>query len=522
MFGKASGLHRVAFAANFLIVFITLETHAELPELIGRIVSDTTRTLFGTTIVPLGDQNDDGYDDILVWDYRPAAYLFYGGNPLDTIYDIRFDSVSRHIGNLGDVNSDGFDDFATNGHNSSFWRLNLYLGGPALDTIRDAWFGLDTVHPTRTAVNTGDINANGKLEFFCTGHMGDEVFMFELGSDFDSVPDLTLRPAFVTKPGYQFGDNVVSGDFNGDDTTDLAVNLRPDPSYNERGSLYFYWGGVDFDTIPDLIIAEPGEYQKGSYMFGWVLEALGDVSGDDFDDLFASPGVAYDDTFGYVFFGGPDIDTIPDRTIVKRHTEVGLAGDVNDDGHNDIVMSYPLPFGGGPVEVFYGGPSLDSIPDISIFISDLPGYMIYFGMDCTGVGDVNGDGIDDFAFSTLISSGYAAVYVFAGAADPTAVEDDTPELLPHEFELYQNYPNPFNSSTTIEFDLIRRSRIRLEVDNMLGQSVATLVNATLSAGKYAYQWDGHNSRGEAVSSGVYIYKLTGGDSSKSRKMLFLK
>ena len=80
--------------------------------------------------------------------------------------------------------------------------------------------------------------------------------MFELGSDFDSVPDLTLRPVFATKPGYQLGDNVVAGDFNGDDTTDLVVNLRPNPNYYERGSLYFYWGGVGFDTVPDFIIQE--------------------------------------------------------------------------------------------------------------------------------------------------------------------------------------------------------------------------------------------------------------------------
>ena len=185
-------------------------------------------------------------------------------------------------------------------------------------------------------------------------------------------------------------------------------------------------------------------------------------------------------------------------------------------------MSHPLSFGGGPVEVFYGGPGLDNVADISIFIGDLPGYKIYFGMDCIGVGDMNGDDVDDFAFSSVIGSGYAAVFVFAGSVDPTDVEEVYPGLLPDEFELHQKYPNPFKSSNTIEFDLKRRARIRLEIFNILGEAVATLADVTLSPGKHVYQWHGHDTGGEPVSSGVYLYRLKTSDMSITRKMVLMK
>jgi len=90
----------------------------------------------------------------------------------------------------------------------------------------------------------------------------------------------------------------------------------------------------------------------------------------------------------------------------------------------------------------------------------------------------------------------------------TAVEDKQRTSLPTDFVLAQNYPNPFNPSTTIALSLPYRAHVRLEIFNTLGQIVRTLCDDVLPAGETLLVWDGKDSRGEAVSSGLYFYRLT--------------
>jgi len=108
--------------------------------------------------------------------------------------------------------------------------------------------------------------------------------------------------------------------------------------------------------------------------------------------------------------------------------------------------------------------------------------------------------------------------------DPTAtaVIDHSPLTLPTDFALSQNYPNPFNPSTTIWFSIPYRNHVRLEVFNSLGQLVRTLRDAEYPAGKTSVVWDGTDSRGTSVSSGVYMYRLISDSRTLTRKMLLLK
>ncbi len=105
----------------------------------------------------------------------------------------------------------------------------------------------------------------------------------------------------------------------------------------------------------------------------------------------------------------------------------------------------------------------------------------------------------------------------------TVSNEDVALNLPDEFQLYQNYPNPFNPSTTIGFDVPdSKTKVRLEIYNILGQKVKTLVNDVYTAGRYKVTWDGTNDTGGQVSTGVYIYRIQAGDVVQSKKLTFIK
>jgi len=95
-------------------------------------------------------------------------------------------------------------------------------------------------------------------------------------------------------------------------------------------------------------------------------------------------------------------------------------------------------------------------------------------------------------------------------------------LIPAEFFLAQNYPNPFNPTTLISFGLPKDSDIKVEVFNLLGQRVKTLLSGQEKAGYKTIIWDGTNESGKGVASGVYFYKVDAGAFHDSRKMTLLR
>jgi hypothetical protein len=100
--------------------------------------------------------------------------------------------------------------------------------------------------------------------------------------------------------------------------------------------------------------------------------------------------------------------------------------------------------------------------------------------------------------------------------------------IPQAFDLAQNYPNPFNPSTTIEYSLPQNAEVSLAVYNLLGQEVSRLVsNENQPAGTRNVVWNGRNSAGEAMPSGVYVYQLrarsvSGESFAMQKKMILMK
>ena len=94
--------------------------------------------------------------------------------------------------------------------------------------------------------------------------------------------------------------------------------------------------------------------------------------------------------------------------------------------------------------------------------------------------------------------------------------------MPDRFELSQNYPNPFNPITFIDFSLPQSSHVKVEVFNVLGQVVKTIVNESRPAGHHTVSWNGTDVSGDHVSSGVYFYRISADDFHASNKMVLIR
>ena len=126
-------------------------------------------------------------------------------------------------------------------------------------------------------------------------------------------------------------------------------------------------------------------------------------------------------------------------------------------------------------------------------------------------------------FSTTLPPYGSAVYVLSDSLIHmtypviTAVNSGSGVSVPEHYSLSQNYPNPFNPTTTIRYALPSRSKVRLEVFNVLGQLVGTLVDSEQGAGLHEVVFNGND-----LASGVYFYKLTAGPFVKTNKMMMIK
>ncbi len=117
-------------------------------------------------------------------------------------------------------------------------------------------------------------------------------------------------------------------------------------------------------------------------------------------------------------------------------------------------------------------------------------------------------------------SGQMTLSIFVDVVE--GVMDLESPTLPTEYSLAQNYPNPFNPTTTIDFSVPKPGDVRLEIFNILGQSIRVLVDEYLTAGEKRVQWDGQDESGRSASSGIYLYRLTADEFGQTKKMMLLK
>jgi len=307
------------------------------------------------------------------------------------------DQFGSSLASAGDVNGDGYDDLVIGAHFyptlSGQGRAYLYFGGPSIDvtpdviipapSTADRWFG--------TSVNSaGDFNGDGWTDVIVGARnagLPGKAFIYYGGPALDAIPDLVLIGE-TTGSMTWFGNSVApAGDVNGDGFDDVIVGA---PAYGANstqvGRVYVFYGGNSPDAIPDRVLTGP----VAGDQLGWVVGA-GDMNGDGHPDLFATAPRYYSSGTDlgevYVWFGGPTFDTVADLTIhgseSGQHIRcAAIAGDINSDGFGDLIVGE-----GGNARVYFGGVNPNASSDLTLsgnFAS------------ISGVGDVNADGAADF------------------------------------------------------------------------------------------------------------------------------
>jgi hypothetical protein len=108
---------------------------------------------------------------------------------------------------------------------------------------------------------------------------------------------------------------------------------------------------------------------------------------------------------------------------------------------------------------------------------------------------------------------------YTGSLD---VDDSKEPGMPTVAAIGQNYPNPFNLETVIEYSVPTRTVATIEIFNLMGQRVRTLLNESKAAGSYRIKWNGSDDAGRVVSTGMYLYRFKAGDVVQTKKMLLVK
>jgi hypothetical protein len=284
---------------------------------------------------------------------RCFVYIFHGGNPMDTVPDLELFAKTNHEGfgwhlsHTGDLNNDGYDDVivgAPEAPNGSYGTGKAYIfhGGNPMDSIPD----LILKHKTKSSYfgaevcGLGDVNGDGYPDIAightwwdnCTGR----AYIYFGGPDMDRTPDVILRGERVYS---HFGEEIAGVNLNGGGYPEIVVGA----STYEDGKIYIYRSGPSMDDVPDLIMAgRTKNYEE----LGRRLAAVGDLDCDGYDDLIS--GTYHYLGRVYAYYGGKrmdrDIDlVIPDVAGGADDYGESMAGfDINADGFQELIVGSPI------------------------------------------------------------------------------------------------------------------------------------------------------------------------------------
>ena len=519
---------------------------------------------FATDFVCVGDQNGDGFDDLLVnhgtWDtgygdqpFSNRIELYYGGRQMDDQPDFVIEG-----GRTGPIHF---------GYHVNF------LG--RLTDSENPWWAVQIIDETEVNEEIG------------------QVLIYEAGNALDNDPEFVLRSDVDGGLMIGLGRRSKPFDVNGDNFSDLIAMRAFDPQVDEdKSSLQIYFGGNEFDTIPDVSFVlnsrtsaqsrfgqcnasvgydvnadghddvlfrygdsrtDPRKLTYALFLGGDPMDTTAiwefyedrfqdtamtagfamvpDVNGDGYDDWvihYLVDDEHHDPTFRqgyYLFYGGRNPDRDPDIRLEGAPAAWGgggevVGGDINDDGFGDIIGTNPYGYSAnGSIRIFFGSRWFSDRASISVnCLSQYGEPANGLGEFVGAIGNYSGDETLDFVTTHhggRPNSGDAQAYILAGQRD-WRVEVSPEVTTPKSYKLSLSAtPNPFNNSIRIEYSVSEMSDIKLEIFDVSGRQVAILDEAMRGPKSTALEWRSENS-------GVFLVVLSSTNPNSEPKKIVRK
>lgn len=266
-----------------------------------------------------------------------------------------------------------------------------------------------------------------------------------------------------------------------------------------------------------------------------LLGAEGLVLADETEYIWYNiPDVAYSNDTGFLF----TLDSYSGVYLQRLSADGSLAfdgfGTLID--YNGSAISDPrlIMFSSGDYAVVWSGWN-DDISSINYCYVSSSGEITYtpaldLPSSSTGYSQLCTSSLGNSACLSFNQNTYYDLYrgdaltltnIYAVKINPLPSSIDDPSVSSPVLDC-SNYPNPFNPSTTIRYSIDKAQEVKLAIYNSKGQLVNTIVNQQLNAGLHEVVWDGKDSQGNAVASGIYLYKIQAGKYSQTKKMMLMK
>jgi hypothetical protein len=502
-------------------------------------------------VAPAGDVNHDGYADVLVAAYNydhpevdeGAVFLYLGGPEgvaLTPAWIGESNQTGARLGDklsgAGDVNGDGYDDVVVGAaqYDSIYTdggAAFLYLGSATGLRSEPSWIAVGDQENEQFGLcvqGAGDVNGDGYGDVIVGAWLASHgeplegrAFVY-----FGSDSGLADQPGWSGESDFEgaaYGYYCASaGDVNHDGYDDIAVGARrfSGNGLAEEGRSYVYYGGP---TGPSLAPDWAYDAGRAKSEVGENTISAGDVNADGFGDLlvgaFRWDLPALDSGKAMLFLGSAsglasapawEVEGAVPRDNFGYHLDG--AGDVNGDGFDDVVVSAPgadtdnfAHYNAGQVTLWLG--SAHGLATTPAWRFD--GDQAYQTIEVVrGVGDVNGDGLDDFAVGCLyhdsvyVDDGRAWVFYGRSQVATAVVPGATATAA-----LSLTGANPASGFTAFSFSLAEPGWVRLAVYDLTGRTVSTLVDGVERSGAHRVGWHGRSGSGAVLPAGVYLVRL---------------
>jgi hypothetical protein len=494
------------------------------------------------TPIAVGNLDNDGIDDfVAVSEEPPMLFVVRSGQPWNAV-SVRAPGADRYDYNteayfpvvfLADINGDGRDEIHFLSSATDFPReYSIYHSGGEYWTDSLEYADVQSCLPA-------DLNGDGIAEIYCVS--ADSLRGYDLYGEKVSAAFLNLWTPFDLR-------GMSASDVDGDG----KLELLPFGRFPRSLDAHNYWLFAFGENL-SIESGWPREIPIDRY-FVPTMPVFGDLDGDSLSEYVTS---SWDLDFGYVYAwqhdGLPYLGEGADNGLFAAMREpsmlnMPILADL-DAVNGAEIISCALPDA-------WGVSQRQSVVAWNMAAQLLPGWPLVAAVgpsiskdyaNTPVVGDIDQDGSVDMMMTTALGDlvfinfpdrsfradkspcpmwrynrGLNNIAPLSPGSTTDVVDDPGQGTLPEVFALWQNYPNPFNNSTIISYSLARSANVRIEIVNILGQTVKSFELGVTSPGTHALEWNGEDSQGKEAASGVYLCHITAGAQSASRKMIVLK